>query len=137
VKLDPSAFVAAPELIATLSQHSLAIVCQEDRILFRQGDQPEGVYVLQTGSATLRMNAPDGHSIISLSLPAGSLLGVPGVVGNKPYTLTAIARKGARLGYISRSDFTALMHSEPLLSLKILQVLAAEVSSARRALVEM
>jgi CRP-like cAMP-binding protein len=137
VKLDPSAFVAAPELIETLSRHSVAIVCEEDRILFRQGDEPDGVYLLQTGSATLQMAAPDGHSIVTVPLAAGSLVGIPGVVGNKPYTLTAIAYKGARIGYISRNDFTALMHSEPMLSLKILQVLAAEVSSARRALVEM
>jgi CRP-like cAMP-binding protein len=38
------------------------------------------------------------------------------------------------VSYVSRDDFAALMRTDPQLSLKILQVLAAEVSSARRAL---
>jgi CRP-like cAMP-binding protein len=38
------------------------------------------------------------------------------------------------VSFVSRDDFTALMQADPLLSLKILQVLAAEVRSARKAL---
>jgi CRP-like cAMP-binding protein len=134
VKLDPAAFIADPELIQALDKHSSAIVCAEDRLLFHQGDAPDGLYILSSGSVTLSMAAPGGNSIVSFRAGAGSLLGLPGVVSNQPYTLTAIAHSGSRLCYVCRKDFTALMQSEPLLSLKILQVLAAEVSSARRAL---
>jgi CRP-like cAMP-binding protein len=62
------------------------------------------------------------------------LLGLPGLIGDEPYTLTAIARDGARLSYVPRDEFNSLMQSNPHLSLKILEVLAAEVRSARRAL---
>jgi CRP-like cAMP-binding protein len=137
VNLDPNAFVAVPDLIQALDEHAVPLTCAEERLLFRQGDSPEGLYILKHGAASLQMTAPDGHSLISMQAAPGSLLGLPGVIGNKPYTLTAIAAPGARLGYISRADFTTLMQTHPLLSLKILQVLAAEVSSARRALVEM
>lgn len=137
MNLDPIAFVAAPELIQALDEQAAPIACAEERLLFRQGDSPDGLYILKEGAASLRMTAPDGHSIVSVEAISGSLLGLPGVVSNMPYTLTAIAHAGARLGYISRAHFTALMQTHPLLSLKILQVLAAEVSSARRALVEM
>jgi len=137
VKLDPSAFVADPELIKALDRHALPIVCGEDRILFHQGDAPNGLYILNTGSATLSMTTPGGDSIVSMQAATGSLLGLPGVISNQPYTLTAVAHNGARLSYVCRGDFTALMQTEPLLSLKILQVLAAEVSSARRALVDL
>lgn len=137
MNLDPSAFVAAPDLIQALDEHAVPIDCKEDFLLFRQGDAPSGLFILKEGTASLQMTAPDGHSIASFEATAGSLLGLPGIVGNQPFTLTAIAHAGARLGYVSRSDFTALMQSLPALSLKILQVLAAEVSSARRALVDM
>ena len=72
--------------------------------------------------------------ILSVQAAAGSLLGLPGLIGNQPYSLTAIARSGARVSFIARAEFTAFMHTEPEAALKILQVLAAEVSSARRAL---
>jgi CRP-like cAMP-binding protein len=65
---------------------------------------------------------------------AGSLLGLPALIGNGPYTLSAIARNGVRLSFIPRDEFTSLMQAEPQLSLKILQVLAAELRSARHAL---
>jgi CRP-like cAMP-binding protein len=137
VKLDPAAFVADPQLIQALDQHASTIVCGEDRVLFEQGDAPSGLYILNTGSATLSMTAPGGESVISFEAAAGSLLGLPGVVSNQPYSLSAIAHKGAQLSYVGSKDLMPLMQNEPHLCLLILQVLAAEVSSARRALVDL
>ena len=137
MNLDPSAFVAAPDLIQALDEHALPIPCKEEFLLFRQGDTPTGLFILKEGTVSLQMSAPDGHFIVSVEASRGSLLGLPGIISNQPYTLTAIAHAGALIGYVSRTDFTALMQSQPTLSLKILQVLAAEVSSVRRGLVEM
>jgi len=69
-----------------------------------------------------------------MQVSAGSLLGLPGLISGEPYTLTAIARNGARLSFVSRDDFTSLMQTKPLMALKMLEVLAAEVRSARHAL---
>ena len=55
MKLDPSAFVADPELIKALEQRSTAISCGGDRILFHQGEVPEGLYILDQGETTLTM----------------------------------------------------------------------------------
>jgi CRP-like cAMP-binding protein len=134
LNLDPSAFVADPELIQALEQRSTTISCGGDRVLFTQGDTPAGLYIVNQGETTLTMTSPRGEQLVSVEAPAGSLLGLPGLISDQPYTLTAVARKNARLSYISRDDFTGLMRSDPLLALKILQVLAAEVRSARRAL---
>jgi len=118
VKLDPSAFVADPELIQALEQRSTPVNCGEERVLFRQGDIPEGLYILNAGQTVLTMNTPSGEELIS----------------DEPYTLTATARTGAKLHFVHRDDFTGMMKTDPSLGLKILQVLAAEVRSARRAL---
>jgi CRP-like cAMP-binding protein len=132
--LDPSAFVADPSLLQVLGEHSTPIPCDGDRVLFRQGEPSTGLFILHTGEATLSMCSEVGQPILSVQAPAGSLLGLPGLIGNQPYSLTAVARTGAQVSFITRADFTAFMHSEPEAALKILQVLAAEVSSARRAL---
>jgi CRP-like cAMP-binding protein len=71
---------------------------------------------------------------MSVQAGAGSLLGLPGLIGNEPYTLTAIAHGGAELRFVTREDFTGMMGANPRLSLKALQVLAAELRSARHAL---
>ncbi len=136
MKLDPSAFVAAPELIQALEERSTAISCSDDRVLFSQGEIPVGLYILCKGEATLTLNSPAGKSVLSIAAGAGSLLGLPGLIGNEPYSLTALARGGAQLGFVTRDDFDALMQSDPVMSFKVLQVLAAEVRSARNAILQ-
>jgi CRP-like cAMP-binding protein len=132
--LDPSAFLAEPELIRALEVRSIAISCGEDHIIFRQGDMPVGLYILHRGVATLSMASIAGDSIGSVQTTAGSLLGLPALVANEPYTLTAVAREGSELSFISREDFGTLMKADLAMSLKILRVLAAEVRAARNAI---
>jgi CRP-like cAMP-binding protein len=134
VQLDPTAFVADSELISALEQRSTRIPCETDRILFHQGDSATGVFIIHEGAATVTMNAVSDEPVLTLRAAPGSLLGLPGIIANQPYSLTARAHQGSQVLFISREDFTDLMRSNPQLSLKVLQVLAAEVRTARRAL---
>lgn len=134
MKLDSSAFVADPELIHALEEKSTPIACAEERVIFKQGDHPKGLYILDQGELTLTMTSPGGQQVMAIQAHPGSLLGLPGLIGEGPYTLSAIARDGARLSFVSRDEFTSMMQADPHLSFKILQVLAAELRSARRAL---
>jgi CRP-like cAMP-binding protein len=129
-----SAFVADPELVRALETRCTLIECSTDRVLFNQDDPATGVYILQTGAVTLTMNAKDGRRIFSVRAVPGSLLGLPALISDQPYSLTAIANTGAQVGFVGRMDFFALVEADPLLSLKMLQVLAAEVRTARQAL---
>jgi CRP-like cAMP-binding protein len=134
VQLDPNAFLADPELIRALSEHATPIICDIDRILFQQDDPAVGLYILHEGEATLSMTSQQGQAILSVQARSGSLLGLPGLISSQPYSLTAVARAGARVSFLGRAEFTAIMQSNPTLAFKILQVLAAEVRSARHAL---
>ena len=134
MQLDPTAFLADPELIRALSEHATPIACDTDRILFQQDDPAVGLYILHEGEATITMTSDQGHAILSVQARGGSLLGLPGLVSNQPYSLTAVARAGARVSFLGRPEFTAIMESNSTLAFKILQVLAAEVRSARHAL---
>jgi CRP-like cAMP-binding protein len=136
VKLDSSAFVADRELIEALEKQSTRIVCEEDRVLFAQGESPKGLYILKGGGARLSMTSSTGDMIMSIPVSQGSLLGLPALIGNQPYSLTAKALKGAELNFVSQSNFSILMLNEPQLSLSILRVLAAEVRTARYAISE-
>ena len=134
MKLDSSAFVADRELIEALEKNSTGVCCREERVLFKQGDSPEGLYIIDEGEIVLTMTSPNGKQLMEIKAVAGSLLGLPGLIGEGAYTLSAIARDGARLSFLPRETFTGMMQSDPGLSLKILHVLAAELRSARHAL---
>jgi len=134
VRLDPNAFVADPNLIRALGKHATTVPCRSDGVLFRQDEPSTGVFILHDGVVTLSMMSQDGHSLFAVQAKPGSLLGLPGAISNQPYTLSATARAGAKVSFVSNADLTATMQSDPALSLKMLEVLAAEVRSARRAL---
>ena len=136
MNLDPSAFVADPQLVRALEDRSTPISCLGEQVLFRQGEPPLGLYIVHQGEVTLSMDSRQGNSLMTFQATSGSLLGLPGLIGNEPYTLTATALSGAQLKFVDRDSFLSLMQSDPLLSLKVLQVLAAEVRSARNAILE-
>jgi len=137
MNLDPSAFIADKELLDALERRSESVVCENDRILFRQGDEPKGLYVLRSGSVTLTMTSLTGQVILHTAVSAGALLGLPGFIGGQPYSLTGQAAKGSVLGFVTRDDFSDLMSHNPTLSIKVLSVLAAEVRGARAAISHM
>lgn len=134
MQLDANAFVADPGLLRALGGRSTPVPCETDGMLFRQDEPSAGVFILHDGTVTLSMMSHDGHSLFAVQAKPGSLLGLPGAISNQPYTLSAIARAGAQVSFVSNADLTALMHSDPALSLKMLEVLAAEVRSARKAI---
>ena len=129
-------FAADRTLIQALEHRSQPIGCSEGCILFRQGEAPRGLYILQSGEATLMMETASGQAVMCLQAGAGSLLGLPAIVGNEPYSLTALARKGSEVRYVTRNDLEDVIRTEPSLTIKVLEILAAEVRSARQALSE-
>jgi CRP-like cAMP-binding protein len=131
---DSSAFLADPELLVALCKLALPLDCSTERMLFRQGDAPEGLCILVSGEVTLNMAAPGGGDVFSVPAQPGSLLGLPALIGNQPYTLTATAHTGAQIGFLPREALMDLMRTDSAVSLQILKVLAAEVRSARRAI---
>jgi CRP-like cAMP-binding protein len=134
MNFDSSAFVAEPDLIAALSPRAKAVECSQERLLFHQGDEPIGIYILHAGELIVTMDSPHGDEVVSFAARPGSLFGLPGVIGNAPYSLSATASKGAQISFISREDFSVLMLSESRLSMMILRVLANEVRTARLAI---
>ncbi len=117
-----------------LSARAHAHLCSTDETLFRQGQSPEAVYLLDQGQVTLTADTVGQECVFALQSQPGSIFGLPGVLSNAPYSLTAIARSGTRLHILSRGDFHQLLTEHPELSFQALRILAAEVHSARHIL---
>lgn len=133
-QLDPAAFVADPKLIHALDAQATPVPCKSERVLFRQDEPTVGIFIVHKGAVTLSMMSQDGHSLLAAQARPSSLLGLSGVISNQPYTMSANAGAGAKVSFLSQGDLTALMQTDPALSPKILDVLAAEVRCTRKAL---
>jgi CRP-like cAMP-binding protein len=133
MELDATAFVGEGALVQSLRERSTPLDCGDGRVLFRQDQSPDGLYIVHDGDVTLSMRSPDGELLMDIPAQPGSLLGIPGLVSGMGYSLSATARKGAHVSFVGRDEFSRLMLTEPSIALMILKVLAAEVRTARLA----
>ena len=130
IQLESSSFVAVSELVDALSEHAVRIDCGEGRTLFRQGDLPIGLFIVHSGHVIVSMHDAAGNILLHFAARPGSLLGLPAVVGNVPYSLSAEAAQDAQVSLVPQNDFTITL-TKPGLAIKVLEVLAAEVRAAR------
>ena len=124
---------ADDDLIATLVKRSTPVECDASGVLFRQGEIPEGIHLLESGEAVLTMVSHTGETVLCLHVGPGSLLGLPALLADEPYTLTAQLRQGSRARLIPRKDFNELIKRDAASCRKVLTLVAAEVGAARRA----
>jgi CRP/FNR family transcriptional regulator, cyclic AMP receptor protein len=123
-----------PELQQLLSMASRKHV-RAPAILFHQGDEAAGVYMVLGGKVRLTIRNPETGAI-TFDRPAepGSLLGLPAVFGDRPYSMTAEVLEDAELAYIERLRFLEMMQADGKLCMRCLQLLSDEVRIARGAI---
>ena len=126
-----NAFVADTDLAGELQKRSAPVSLSARPILFRQGEKPTAVYLVKSGEVLL---SGQGDDTFTIRAGAGSLLGIPAVIGSKPYSLTAEALPGAQVEVVTADEFIQLMQVNPSLAFQVLQILASEVRMAREAL---
>jgi CRP/FNR family transcriptional regulator len=132
--MNRQSFTADRRLIDALKERSHPVSCREGRILFSQGDSPVGLHIVESGEAALTMTSESGRVVMCLHAGAGSILGLPAIIGNVPYSLTAMAGKGSEVRFVTRDRFEDVIRVEPSLYPFVLQILASEVRSARLAI---
>lgn len=112
-----------------------AEIIPQDGILFHQGEPADFLYFVKSGEASLTMLAGDKE--VRIRAGQGSLLGVPAIIGEQPYSMTAKACWDAEVFRLSSVMFNDLIKSEPRMQQAVLRILAGEVRVARQALSEL
>ena len=131
--MNQNPFSVDRRLFERLLERSSAVSWGEGRSLFSRGDAPVGIYLVVSGGAALLLASTFDEAATCFYTGAGSVLGLPAVVADQPYSLTAMADKDSEIRFVARGDFEQLMRAEPELNFYVLQVLAAEIRAARQA----
>jgi CRP-like cAMP-binding protein len=128
-----SEILANAELCAEIEKWSAPSFIKEGQILFEQGDAPGYAFYVKTGEIGLTMHVA-GDAVWGVRARKGSLVGLPAIVGNEPYSMTAKVLRDSEICKISRDHFQQLTQQNPRLCCNVLQILAEEVHGARRAM---
>jgi CRP-like cAMP-binding protein len=128
-----SKMLADSELAGEIEKWSAPILFKRGETLFKQGDLPGHAYFVKTGEVTLTMRMSDDTEW-RIQAGEGSILGLPAIIANEPYSLNATVSRNSNLCRISRENFHQLMQENPRFCCNVVQILAGEVLAARSAL---
>jgi CRP/FNR family transcriptional regulator len=87
-------------------------------VLFAEGENPHGVFVLVTGQVKLSIGSPSGKVIILRIARAGEILGLHAVVSGTIFQATAETVEPCRVSFVRRDEFLHFLHEHPLASLE-------------------
>jgi CRP/FNR family transcriptional regulator len=78
-------------------------------VLFSEGQQARGVYVLRAGRAKVSISSSEGKVLILRIAHSGNLLGMNSALKGSPYDATVETLEPCHTDFISRTDFIALL----------------------------
>src|ERR1700674_1526292 len=96
----------------------------KDAILFVEGQEPRGVFVICNGRVKLSTSSSNGKSIIVRVAEPGELVGVPGTISGKPYELTAEALEPVQANFIAREAFLQFLRQRGEAAVRIAEILS-------------
>ena len=103
---------------------SSSAIYPKGAVLFVEGQEPRGVFILCNGRVKLSGSSANGKSMIFRIADAGEIIGVPSTLSDKPYELTAEALEPTQANFISREDFLAFLREHGDAALRIAEMLS-------------
>jgi len=132
-KLDKGVFCKLPkEALSTLDRIKYTSVYPKGSLLFVEGEQPRGVFVLCSGRAKLTMSSSEGKRLIAKIAEPGEIIGVSSSILGTPYEVTAETVEPSQVNFIRRDDFLNFLASSSDACMNAAQSLSAEHHSAQQ-----
>jgi CRP/FNR family transcriptional regulator, cyclic AMP receptor protein len=92
-------------------------------ILFTEGQQAHGVFILSKGRVRLSTTSMDGRSLLLRIAEPGEMIGLPGVISGKIYVLTAEALEPIQVNFIPRAPFLKFLREHGDAALRVAEIL--------------
>ena len=99
-------------------------------MLFMEGQQARGVFLLCSGQAKLSASSFAGKTIITTISEAGDILGLNAVVANRPYEVTAEMMVRGQANFIPRDSFVQFRKDHAEIASRIVEQLSRDYYTA-------
>lgn len=115
------------ELIDRLSSHSVVQKIRRGTTIFTKGDPGSGLFAVCVGTVKISVPSADGKDAVFNLVHEGEIFGEIALLDGRPRTADATAVTDCELMAIDRRDFIPLIHSQPEIALKVIEVLCARL----------
>lgn len=133
----------SPEALDVLVAYCQGVEIEQGTLLFRQGDQGDGLYFLEAGYLSVVLRLPNGEIKPLRTFGPGSVVGEMALYSGRPRSADVVARTPCRLQWLDPERFHRLEREHPRVAnefqLFILNLLAsrlAEANQQRQAVVD-
>src|ERR1035438_2208126 len=99
-------------------------------MLFIEGQQPRGVFVLCTGKAKLSTSSDEGKTVITKISEAGDVLGLSATISNRPYEVTAEMIEPGQANFITRDALLQFMREYGEVAVRVAEQLSSNYYTA-------
>lgn len=116
--------------VAELNEITNTIVQPRGALLFVEGEDARGVYILCSGRVKLTMLSAAGRTLIVSVVEPGQVLGVSAAMLRKPYEVTAETLMPSQVDFIRHDDFLRFLQHHPEASMKLALQLSDNCATA-------
>ena len=136
-----AAAIASSSLFASLDDIVITSILEKmewfslpgGRILFRQGDPANALYLVTSGCLAVLMRQPDGSESRVAQVHAGETVGEMALISGEPRSATVVATRDSSLLRIARDSFETLIRRHPDAMFHLAKQLVARLVTANRA----
>jgi len=116
-----------PAVIEHLGAHVTRRTVRQGAMIFAKGDQGTTLMVVLSGSVRISVPAGDGHEAVLNIIKPGQVFGEVALLDRRARTADAVAMTDCELMVIDRRDFIPMLHREPDVVLKLIEILCARI----------
>jgi CRP-like cAMP-binding protein len=114
-------------LFEELSKASLPLNVKKSEVLYHQGDEPRGIFIVTKGIVGLKHVTPSGREHLLRFFKCHHFFGHRSLLLQEPYHATAIALEPTEILFLPKHEATQLLERDPHLYKALAQVLAEEL----------
>ena len=120
------------ETVASMDSLKFTGTYPKGALLFVEGEQPRGVFVLCSGRVKLTTSSSEGKTLIVKMVDAGEILGVSATILGSAYEVSAETIEPAQVNFIGRDDFLRLLSSHADACMQTAKQLSKKYQAAQR-----
>jgi len=120
----------SPSAVQKLNEIKSTAVYPKSAVLFIEGQQPRGVFVLCTGKAKLSTSTSEGKTLITKISQAGDVLGLNAAISNHPYEVTAEMMEHGQANFIPRDALLQFLKQHGEVALVVAEQLSRNYYAA-------
>jgi CRP/FNR family cyclic AMP-dependent transcriptional regulator len=119
-----------PAALNKLNELKSTAVYPKSAMLFIEGQQPRGVFVLCAGKVKLSTSSREGKTIITKLSGPGDVLGLNATISNRPYEVTAEMVEPGQANFIARDAFLQFLREHGEVAVRVAEQLSRNYYSA-------